>query len=124
MHYYLFIPQWLLDGLYLFQSHAVLVPYKMGMLLSPNGTMLLNDNCGMATKNTQGYLLPPPSGFQLGAGPGYMIHKLLSVQMGVHKCDNCMTAHVCSPWLLISDCCMTTCTCLLYTRCVRSKHIE
>ena len=111
MHYYLFIPQWLLDGLYLFQSYALLVPYKMGMLLSPNGTMLLNDNCGMATKNTQGYLLPPPSGFQLGAGPRYMVHKLLPVLMVVHKFDTCMMLML-SPWLLIRDCCMTICSCL------------
>ena len=62
----------------------------MGMLQSPNGTMLLNDNYGMATKNTLGYLPPPPSGFHVGVGPGYMVHKLLSVQMGVHKCNICM----------------------------------
>ena len=62
----------------------------MGMLQSPNGTMLLNDNYGMATKNTPGFLPPPLSGSQLGASPGCMVHKLLSVQMVLRKCDSCM----------------------------------
>ena len=61
----------------------------MGMLQSPNGTMLLNDNYGMATKNTPGYLPPPVSGFQLVAGPGRMVHRLLSVQMADGRCDSC-----------------------------------
>ena len=61
----------------------------MGMLQSPNGTMLLNDNYGMATKNTPGYLPPPLSGFQLGAGPGCKVHRLPPVQMADGRCDSC-----------------------------------